>query len=489
VINYARKSPDPKAKEAEGVGNQHELNRAMAKRLGCHIVATLTDDSLSASEFATEPRPDFDTALAMLRNGEAQGILAYSQERLTRTPEEWFAFARLAKQLGIKVAFHNRGGWIDLESATGQMTSGLFGLLSAYETSLMSERIKVALEGRRNRGLPAPAGTRSFGFKPAYEMVKGERTKVREICAALESREATAIRDAADWILSEGASITEVINRWTAAGVKPLRAQRWSAAAVNHILKSPRIAGLVEYKGEVVGKGSFPAILPEEKWRAMVDVMEGRGSPKGRGHAARKHLLSGFVFCAECGQGMDAQVYYLDKAKGQRDDRRSRYVCVKTRGGCGRTARNMAWIEAIIDSLIRKALAEMSDQDEALEEPADSSAEEIKRLEGLIKDAKIRFKAGTVAPEDFYPLQSELRDEINLIKREQARRVRQEAARVPLADDALAVWQDRSPESLNARRAILASAVDRIMVKHLGRNGWGARKGIPLDSIEIIPVT
>lgn len=105
---------------------------------------------------------------------------------------------------------------------------------------------------------------------------------------------ALEIEQAVEGIIA-GASIGSIVKDLNSRGIPTRRDQRWTSTAVRNLLLRPTNAGLSAYRGEIVGKSTFPAIIMEDQWRAVCAIitnparrMQTRlgGTPPARGHAA-----------------------------------------------------------------------------------------------------------------------------------------------------------------------------------------------------------
>jgi site-specific DNA recombinase len=56
----------------------------------------------------------------------------------------------------------------------------------------------------------------------------------------------------------------------------------------------------VAYNGEVTGKAEWPAIVPEDTWRAVCSILNDPARRDGAGRAPA-YLLTGFATCGKCG--------------------------------------------------------------------------------------------------------------------------------------------------------------------------------------------
>lgn len=53
----------------------------------------------------------------------------------------------------------------------------------------------------------------------------------------------------------------------------------WQTKTLRDVIKRPRNAGLAVYRREIVGKASFPGVVPEETWRAVAAIPTPRAEP------------------------------------------------------------------------------------------------------------------------------------------------------------------------------------------------------------------
>jgi site-specific DNA recombinase len=80
-------------------------------------------------------------------------------------------------------------------------------------------------------------------------------------------------------------------------------AKLWTSTSVRNLVNRPRNAGLSVYRGEVIGKSVFPAIVSEDEYWAVKSLVE---NPDRRMAASSRvrHLLAGLVRCGVCGAQM-----------------------------------------------------------------------------------------------------------------------------------------------------------------------------------------
>lgn len=298
---YCRISADREGREL-GVERQEEDARALADRLGFMVTRVYVDNDVSASTLSRKPRPAYRQMLDSTRAGDYAAILAYSNSRLTRRPLELEELIALHAQTKVRIATVVSGE-DDLSTADGRMVARYKAVADAAEAERTSERarrakLQAAQQGRY-RG-----GRRPFGY---------EADGVTVVPA-----EAEALHDAARGVLA-GRSLLALARELNARGITTSGGKPIDGVNLRRLLARPRNAGLLEQGGKVVGAAAWPAIIPEDTWRAVVATF---ADPTRRTTPGpeRRWLGSGVYLCGVCGatlygsRGRDRRWYYRDKA-------------------------------------------------------------------------------------------------------------------------------------------------------------------------------
>jgi site-specific DNA recombinase len=191
------------------------------------------------------------------------------------------------------------------------MVARILAAVARAEVERKAARQKLANKDRADRGEAFAGGPRPFG----YRFVRDGEGHIAKGRFEVVEEEALLIKAAAHDVLG-GASLREIARQWSEDGWEsPLRAGRirersseadvpgWSPIGVKGILISPRYAGLVTYKGEVVGQGNWSAILDEATHRQLKKKLTDPGRLSGVGHSTGRTpqtLLSGIAVCGVC---------------------------------------------------------------------------------------------------------------------------------------------------------------------------------------------
>jgi site-specific DNA recombinase len=279
---YVRISRD-KAGAGLGVERQEADCRQLAARLGWTVVEVFADNDLSA--YSGRPRPRYRAMLDAIRAGRIGAVLAWHTDRLHRSPIELETYISACNDDRDVPTHTVQAGPLDLSTPSGRMIARQLGAVARYESEHRSERVRRAFLQNAQQGRRA-GGPRPFGYQD-------DGVTVRE-------PEAAAVRAAVESVLA-GASLRSVARDLTATGLTTtLKARTWDAHAVRALILKPRNAGLREHQGRVIGPANWPAIVPEEQWRAVVAILTDPSRRTSPSDARVKWLGSGIYRCAGC---------------------------------------------------------------------------------------------------------------------------------------------------------------------------------------------
>jgi site-specific DNA recombinase len=201
-------------------------------------------------------------------------------------------------------------------------------MAAAKESRDKSRRVKRANLQRARRGEPLHTNAtrkRPFGYN--FDHV------------TIVPKEADLIRGAAQRLLEDSASLSGLAREWEARGIKTTFGNTtWSYQAIKGILTSPRIAGLVEYQGEILKdrdgayvRGQWEPILDQDTYFALVRKLTDPGRRTNMiQKEGRRYLLTGGIgYCGNCGDRLGARPRQKPDGEGYRC-----YGCLRKRN-CG----------------------------------------------------------------------------------------------------------------------------------------------------------
>lgn len=326
---YARQSITREGSASLDV--QIEACREAAGRLSLDVVAELVEaPSTSGYRNRGRNRPKFIELLEMIRSGQADCVVAYKTDRLSRGGGPGWAplvdaFETAGRDPDRAVA--TADGWVS------EFEIGIRSAMDREESKKTSDRMQAVRAREAKEGIPRLGGRRPYGF--TADMSDHVPAEVDRIV------------DAADRVLA-GESVWSICTDWNKSGVPTVTGKAWTVQTLTTILTSPRIAGLRAHQGKVVGDGQWKRIIDEDRHDALVAALAPR---KAKPRTGRTYPLIGFLACGKCGGPLRS----LTRENGGRS-----YACRKGpgMGGCGGIRIQANGLEAYVRDLICGMLAD-----------------------------------------------------------------------------------------------------------------------------------
>lgn len=290
---YARISSD-RVGAGLGVGSQEQDCRELATSLGWTIVSVHTDNDISA--YSGKRRPGYQALLAEISENRIDAVLAWHSDRLHRSPVELEEYVTTCERHSITTQTV-QAGRLDLSTPSGRLVARQLGAVARFESEHKSARVRRAKERSAHAGI-FRGGRRPYGYEADGHTVVPD--------------EAAAVLEATNAVLA-GASINGLTRDWNVAGQITSMGFAWRNESLRRVLMRPRNAGLMEFRGEVVGKAAWPAIVPEEQWRAVKELLENPERRMNGGNVSRRWLGSGIYRCGVCGDPL-----VIAQTQGQR---------------------------------------------------------------------------------------------------------------------------------------------------------------------------
>ncbi|MGU3583069.1 recombinase family protein [Rhodococcus sp. C26F] len=294
VAIYLRQSQDRDGNEY-GVSRQREdVCRLVAAR-GWTVAAEYVDNDVSASK--GKPRPQFEAMMTAVDRGEIDVIVSRHVDRLLRRLSELEHVLERCAPHGTSIVTAADG--VDTSTDGGRLVARILASVGQGEVERKSARQRSAIVQAASQGRWV-GGRRAFGYE-------SDGVTVRE-------NEAALIRAGYAAVLA-GEPLTAIARAWNESGIGTTQGgAQWERTSVRDVLINARNAGLRRHRPEgshltyrqdpvsfVVGKAEWPAIVPEETWRAVValitDPSRRKGSPGARA------LLTGVALCGVCDDG------------------------------------------------------------------------------------------------------------------------------------------------------------------------------------------
>lgn len=291
AIIYARLS---KTDKNDTIPAQLDRCRTYCASASYDVIAELSEMDASASQYG-KPRPEFTKALAMLRDGTAEALVAVNIDRLYRQPKELEELITLAESGNVTIV--TLAGDYDLTTADGRMMARMLVTVAAKESDDKSRRITWKKEEQAAKGRWA-GGVVPFGYTADKSTAAG---------LVVNDEEAEIIRG---WVqgIKAGQTLTELAEQMEASGIPTRKGGPWKIETIRSVLQNATIVGKrvhipARNSKKPGAKTTYPAlwdaIISDEDQIEVMRLLRFRGG-KRTPETWRKYLLTGLLYCSAC---------------------------------------------------------------------------------------------------------------------------------------------------------------------------------------------
>ena len=282
-VIYARYSCDKQTDNS--IKGQVRECTLFAERNDIQIINVYADEAISGR---TDKRPAF---LRMFRDAaqhQFDVIVIWKGDRFSRNRADAAKYKNELKRLNIQ-----------LLSATEANVTGPEAILMDGINEAFAEFYSVELAEKVNRGMYQNlldgkhiGGPVLLGYK-----VENQRVVVDEETAPI-------VREAFKTYISSEISIRDLANKLNNLGYK-VHGKDFRYASVQALLTNRRYIGEFKYKGEI-HLNVYPSIIDKDIFDKAQEKLLEKKKIGGHYRTPEKYLLSGKLFCGECGEPMKA---------------------------------------------------------------------------------------------------------------------------------------------------------------------------------------
>lgn len=454
---YLRISSD-RSGERAGVDRQREdCVRRVAER-GWELVRVHEDNDLSAH--SGRRRPGFEALLADIETGQANVVVAWALDRLQRNRRDELRLWEACQEHNVILSLVN-GADLDFSTAAGRFVADGLSSAARLEVELKSDRQKRAALQRAKAG-KRNGGRRPFGYNDDGVTVR--ESEARYVRAMYDRHlSGVPLGSIATWLNDEGVPTTQA--RY---GKRKGEPTRWTHATVRSVLMNARNAGLRSHKGEIMGTAEWPALVSEETYRAVLDILEGRRHGIVR---ASQNLLTGIAVCGVCGATAHAGGNTRAGVRG--------YRCSSTNAHFSRMADPIdeAVGQYVVARLSRDDARDLLTDSSRVPDPQDLRTE-ASSLRARLEGVAVEFADGALTAAQLRAITERLRGRLDDVEHQLADQGRVDVLG-PLVDapDMQEAWQSLT---IGQRRAV----VDMLLTVTIHPVGRGVRT-FRADSITV----
>ena len=298
-ILYARKSSENKEKQIASIADQISECTKHAEFNNLNIVETITE---SKSAFKPGQRDGFDKMVELILSKQADAIITWKPDRLTRNPKEGGEILQILQD-GQLQEIRTPLGEVYTQDSDHLVLQIHFGMSNQYSRNL-SQNVKRGLDYKVGRGefyRVAPLGYENFGEKGKRNI----RANSIEGPKMIELFEQASLGRHSLEQLAEYAGEVGLRNR---SGL------RISKSQIHRYLKNPVYMGYFYFKGELY-KGNFEPLVNEDLFERVQKVLGEKSRPQKK---TGGHPFNGLFKCGECGYSITTTFTKKISKKGVR---------------------------------------------------------------------------------------------------------------------------------------------------------------------------
>lgn len=277
VALYVRVSTEGQAEEGYSIEAQRKMLEGWCISKGYKLWEFYVDGGYSGSNI---DRPALTAMIRDIEDGKVSHVAVYRLDRLSRSQKDTlYLIEDVLNKNGVD--FVSLSENMDTSTPIGRAMLGIISAFAQLERENIKIRTRMGMTERVKSGLWMGGGKVPFGYD--YDPIKG---------VLVPNDDAETVRRIYDMFLS-GYSPNSIARE---LGLKYER-------LVVQILKRKTNIGVIQYKGEEYDGGHEAIVTKDTYERAMAEFEK-----RKRGVSdSSPHLLSGLIFCGECGARMRYQ--------------------------------------------------------------------------------------------------------------------------------------------------------------------------------------
>ncbi|MBD9723515.1 recombinase family protein [Streptomyces caniscabiei] len=287
ALLYGRASRDPR-KKGRSVGDQLDTGRDLCDAHGWPIVEEFKDIDRSASRHARRARDDFEALIAAIEAKKGRILVAFEASRYYRDIEAYIRLRNACMANDVLLCYDGRV--FDLSKREDRKATAQDALQAEDEAEGIRDRVLRSTRAQAKKGLPH--GRLLYGYARRYDPDTGDLIEQyphpEHAPTVLEIFERVAAGE------TEYSILQDLKKRGERTPGIP-----WDYYHLPSMLRNIGYKGRRVFQGEDFGEATWPALVPEELFDQVQEIV-GDGSRNTVRDYAVKHLLSGIARCGEC---------------------------------------------------------------------------------------------------------------------------------------------------------------------------------------------
>ncbi len=297
---YARKSTDVEDKQILSIESQLAELRELAKRESIYIA----DEFVEKRSAKIPGRPIFNSMLSRIQNGEAQGIVCWKIDRLSRNPVDSGKIQWMLQQNIIQhIQTHGQSHY---PNDNVLMMSVELGMANEYVRQLSENTARGLRQKARNGDFPGKA---PLGYI--------NNSNIKKI--AVHHKNAKLVKKMFELYATGSVRLEDLAKILEKSDILSKNNRRVHISRVSHMLSNPIYYGHFRHAGEIY-EGKHEPIISKEIFDKANNVLRGRGRTPDKKTDPRP--FCGLMSCGSCGMGITGEI----KIKRQKNGTKHLYT-------------------------------------------------------------------------------------------------------------------------------------------------------------------
>lgn len=285
VACYIRVSTDEQAEHGISIPAQKSRLAAYCQAQGWEIYDFFIDDGYSGKDLK---RPAVQRMITGAANKFFDIVLVLKLDRLSRRQKDVLYLLEdifEPNNIGFKSATES----FDTTNAFGKASLGMMAVFAQLERDTIIERVRLAKKESAKQGRfmggPAP-----YGYRYNYQQKSLE----------IDLIQAQTVKWLYQKYREESHGYSYLAKKLELDGIPGPTNRFWNKQSIRKILTNPVYAGYVKHQGKLY-EGSHKSIIQPVVWHEVQVLIQSKGT---RAINVNNGLLSGIIWCGECGARM-----------------------------------------------------------------------------------------------------------------------------------------------------------------------------------------
>jgi len=306
---YCRKSTDETDRQVLSLESQEE--EALRKFSNLKIIK-LPPESVSA--FEPDKRPVFKNMIERIKKGEAQGIIAWHPDRLSRNPKDGAEIIYLIDTKKIRDLKFCTSNFEN--SPEGKMFLQITFSQSKYTSDKLSKDVKRGMDKKALSGWRP--GTAPLGYRNSKTNFKGEQVIFKDDLRFDRVKQMWQLLLTGNYTVPDILDIANKELKMTMPATRKRPERKLQLSFVYHMFGCSFYCGYYHWNDDFI-KGNHEPMITEDEFDRAQFILGRKGKPRPHTH---KFAFTGLMRCGFCGAMITAE----EKFKHQKNGKVHHYI-------------------------------------------------------------------------------------------------------------------------------------------------------------------